>query len=226
MPLLTALEEDAFKELFNLSFGKVASTLSEMVDAEVTLSPPFYCSLPGSSVAEYIQSLFGAEIGLVGMRYQFEFPSDQIIDGNLFQIWPDHTIDGMAVLMIRDTEMGHFLDALYGEHIPEEQLFQVEEETLQLAGDVLLYTCTSSLSTLFASEIHCEKPQFFKGAPEELLSFLALSDTQDGGENLLLRVNFSLIDKEVAGSMLTWMGGSGVPRLKAELNQFVAMYMA
>ncbi|MBF0181540.1 MAG: hypothetical protein HQM03_16075 [Magnetococcales bacterium] len=221
MSLLTDIEEDAFKELFNLSFGKVASTLSEMVDSEVALKVPFFCTLHGQSVSAYVQSLYGMAISLVGMRFRFVFP-------------PDNAIAGMAVLILRGTKIGHFLDAWYGGHVPEETLAYVEEEAMPLAGDVLLYTCTSSLSALFGSDVDCEKPQFFKGTTEDLPGFLALPDlpgfspSEPQAEEdrlLLLRVDFSLVGKDVDGSLLTWMGGYGLPRLRSEIDHFIATHM-
>ncbi|MEO5334942.1 MAG: hypothetical protein H7839_23255 [Magnetococcus sp. YQC-5] len=221
MTTLDESETDAFKELFNLSFSKAAATLSEMVDAEVTLSLPCLSMLPRPAVAEHIHSLYGTSIGLVGMRFQFEFS-------------PDNSIHGMAVLMIRASDIGHLLDALYGSHIPDEKVAELEEEALQLAGAVLLYTCTSSLSALFASEIVAEKPNFFKGDPAGLNEYLVCSDwpekssataSNEQHDLLMLRVDFSLLGKEVYGSLLTWMDGEGLPSLKVEIDHFIAAHM-
>ena len=214
-------EEDALKELFNLSFGKAAATLSEMVDAEVSLSVPCFFSMSRESMAEHIHSLYGSAIGLVGMRYRFIFS-------------PEQTIPGMAILLIRAAEIAHFLDALYGTHIPEERVTQVEEEAMQLTGDLMLYTCTSSLSTLFSSGIEGEKPHYYRGAPEGLSAYLSLPDQPPtaAGESagpstqlLLLRVDFSMEGKEVAGSLLTWMDGDHLSDLKREIDRFMAAYL-
>ncbi|MEO5349064.1 MAG: hypothetical protein H7836_05410 [Magnetococcus sp. YQC-3] len=221
MILLNETEEDVLKELFNLSFGKTAATLSEMVDAEIALSLPCFFTLSRGAVVEHIHSLYGEAIGLVGMRYRFLFS-------------PGQTIPGMAILLIRAAEIAHFLDALYGTHIPEEMANRVEEEAMQLTGDLLLYTCTSSLSTLFSSEIEGEKPHYYRGGPEGLSAYLSLSDppltpveesADPAAQLLLLRVDFSLVGKEVAGSLLTWLEGAHLPTLKKEITRFMAAYL-
>ncbi|MBF0272478.1 MAG: hypothetical protein HQL98_10485 [Magnetococcales bacterium] len=213
--LLDEVEEDAFKELFNISFGMTAATLSEMVDAEIELSVPCFSMLTEKSISDYIRHMYGMAVGLVGMRYRLVFSEG-------------HAIPGMAVLLVRAADLGHFLDALHGGPLPESMAALVEAESMQLTGEILLYTCASSLSLLFGSEIVGEKPIFFRGDPEALPAYLALEDA-NGEEDrplLMLRVDFALTGKEVTGSLLTWMDGNGLPLLKTEIDHFIAMHMA
>ncbi|MBF0125660.1 MAG: hypothetical protein HQM02_00460 [Magnetococcales bacterium] len=209
-PLLDEAEEDAFKELYSLSFGKAASTLSEMLDTEVFLSLPQFSMLSRQSLVEYVRSLHGSLVNLVSMPYRFVFS-------------PDDTIPGMAVLLIRSSAVASFLEALYGTPMPEDMANIVEAEAMSLTGDVLLYTCVSSLSAFFSSEIDSEKPKFFKGIPDDLPGHLAFVDAPD--QLLLLRVDFHLQDREVAGSLLTWMDGDKVPCLRTEIAHFMRQYM-
>ncbi|MBF0214488.1 MAG: hypothetical protein HQM00_13170 [Magnetococcales bacterium] len=212
--LLDEAEEDAFTELFNISFGMTAATLSEMVDAEIELSVPCFSMLTEGSLVDTIREMYGSAVGLVGMRYRFVFSED-------------HAIPGMAGLLIRAADLGHFLDALHGGPVPEAYAEQVATDSMQLTGEVLLYTCASSLSLLFASEIDGEKPVFFQGDPGVLSDYLSLSESHDPARSLLmLRVDFSLKGKGVSGSLLTWMDGEGLPLLKTEIDHFIAVHMA
>ncbi|MBF0626915.1 MAG: hypothetical protein HQL91_01700 [Magnetococcales bacterium] len=212
--VLDEVEEDAFKELFNISFGMTAATLSEMVDAEIALSVPTFSMLPEKAVSEYMRQIHGVVVGLVGMRYRLIFK-------------PGQAVPGMAVLLVRAEDLRHFIDALYGGPIPEEVAAQVEEESMQLTGEVLLYTCASSLSLLFASDIDGERPFFFRGNPEDMSDALVLPQGVDTERDLLLlRVDFSLTGKGVTGSLLTWMDGNGLPLLKTEINHFICAHMA
>ncbi|MEO5347499.1 MAG: hypothetical protein H7834_14145 [Magnetococcus sp. YQC-9] len=210
--LLDEVEEDAFKELFNLSFGATAATLSEMVDAEIELSVPAFSRLSGRSLLMQIHRLFGSSIGLVGMDYRFIFPGE-------------HVVPGKAVLLVRAVEIVHFLEALHGASIPEEMIPQIEQDSMQLAGDVLLYTCASSLSRMLESEIDCERPVFFHGEAPELPHHLGLVGEYAEEELLMLRVDFFMAGKGVSGSLLTWMSGEGLPYLKAEIDHFIASQM-
>ncbi|MBF0342228.1 MAG: hypothetical protein HQL95_14880, partial [Magnetococcales bacterium] len=112
-------EEDAFKELFNISFGMTAASLSEMVDAEIELSGPGFARIPAGSVTEFIRGLYGRSVGLVGMRYRFIFPSDSVVVG-------------MAVMLVNAADLGHFLEALHGSAVPEEMVIPLAEESMQL----------------------------------------------------------------------------------------------
>ncbi|MBF0178647.1 MAG: hypothetical protein HQM03_01335 [Magnetococcales bacterium] len=205
-PPLDDAEEDAFLELFNLSFGKAAATLSEMVDAEVSLALPCFALLPRADVARLLRDLYGASIRMVYLPHRFVF------DGG-------EDLPGTAVLLIRATEVTHFLEALYGTPIPEEMAMRVEEEAFRSAADILLYTCISSLSAFFASEIVSDNPVYFKGSPEDLPSHPLIGEGQ--GDLLLLRFDFKLIEKEVAGSLLTWLDGGHLPSLRAEIARYI-----
>ncbi|MBF0295072.1 MAG: hypothetical protein HQL96_07760 [Magnetococcales bacterium] len=205
LPLNDA-EEDAFLELFNLSFGKAAATLSEMVDAEVSLSLPCFALLPQADVTQLLRDLYGTSIRMVYLPHRFVF------DGG-------EEVPGTAVLLIRAAEVTHFLEALYGTPIPEEMAMQVEEEAFRSAADILLYTCVSSLSAFFSSEIASENPIYFKGSPENLSSHPLVGDGQE--DLLLLRIDFKLLGKGVAGSLLTWLDGGHLPSLRVEIARYI-----
>ncbi|MBF0342136.1 MAG: hypothetical protein HQL95_14420, partial [Magnetococcales bacterium] len=97
-----------------------------------------------------------------------------------------------------------------------------------------LYTCASTLSALFESEIDSERPFFFRGDPGLLSLDLALPAAPDAPVDptapvrdlLMLRVDFRLAGKGVTGSLLTWMDGNGLPRLKTEIDHFITSHMA
>ncbi len=217
MNCLDEMEEDALRELFNLSFGRAAATLSEMVDGEISLSLPCVSLLSEEEMVRRLTDVYGSAIGMVGMRFRFVFAADR-------------AIAGMAVLVLRAAEVVHLLDALYGGHVPEEMVTQVEGEAMQSTGDVLLYTCVSSLSALLASEIAGEVPCYYRGSLAALHAFLLpgaeLARAMEGdsalAQWLLLRVDFALLGKDVAGSLLLWMDGSALPILKEGLDRFLA----
>jgi chemotaxis protein CheC len=216
---LDEMEEDALRELFNLSFGRAAATLSEMVDGEIILSLPCLSLLSEAEMLHRLADVYGSAIGMVGMRFRFIFAEDR-------------AIAGMAVLVLRAAEVAHLLDALYGGHVPEEMLTQVEGEAMQSTGDVLLYTCVSSLSALLGSDIAGDVPHYYRGSLLSLRDFLLPSgefaaspescSALEVAQWLLLRVDFALLGKEVAGSLLLWMDGSALPILKEGLDGFLA----
>ncbi|MBF0369694.1 MAG: chemotaxis protein CheC [Magnetococcales bacterium] len=214
---LDEMEEDALKELFNLSLGRAASTLSEMVDAEVSISVPCLDWAAPKEVAKHLGSLAGASVGLVAMPYRFEFSSEEILPG-------------MAVLLMRYQDVGHFLDLLYGTPIPADMVDQVEVEAMEQVGDVLLYTCTSSLSAFLQSDIDSDPPRYLKGEPQSLLDHLPLTKTEESdlattpdpeAQLLTLRVDFAIVEKEVTGSIMTWMDGRCVKGMVAELDHLI-----
>ncbi|WP_130470670.1 hypothetical protein [Candidatus Magnetaquicoccus inordinatus] len=214
MICLDELEEDTLRELFNLSFGRAAATLSEMVDGEISLSVPCLRLLSEREIVAHLLELYGSAIGMVGMRFRFVFAESR-------------AIAGMALLLLRAAEVAHLLDALYGNHLPDELLLQVEEETMQSTGDLLLYTCVSSLSALLLSEIDCAPPHYYRGTPQQLSHELLPERSPESGSLvdekwLLLRVDFSLLGKDVAGSLLLWMDGAALPILKEGLDRYLA----
>ncbi|MBF0348426.1 MAG: hypothetical protein HQL81_12240 [Magnetococcales bacterium] len=218
--MLDELEEDAIKELFNLSLGRAVPTLSEMVDAEIEFSVPCLEMTPASSLVENIESLVGSAACLVQMGFDLVFS------------WREN-LAGTALFLMRADSMEPMLNALYGVPVPMATQHQVCRETFTDVGDLVLYTCVSTLSRLLDSDVEGEKPAFHRGNPRDWN--IAMASFNPGGEGGFdghweekrvanLRIDVAIPVRKVAGSVLIWFDLTDGPDLKRAIRHFIATH--
>ncbi|MBF8271210.1 MAG: cheC-like family protein [Magnetococcales bacterium] len=217
--MLNELEEDAIKEIFNLSLGHAIPTLSEMVDAEIEFFPPGIEMTPANHLANTIEKLMGSAVCLVHMGFDLVFTEKA-------------NITGTAILLLRSGVVEPLLDALYGEHVPETMQNHVCQETFTDVGDLLLYTCVSTLSRLLDSGLEGRKPVFFRGNPMDWnigpALCLAPEDVPHGEEIpketlfINLRIDLAIPAKKVAGSVLIWLNTCDKTDIKMAIQRFIA----
>lgn len=216
--MLDDIEEDAIKEIFNVSLGHAIPTLSEMVDAEIVFGIPCLEITPTHHLIDHISELVGSSVCVVHMDFDLTF---------------NHRADipGKAFLLFRADATPPLLDALYGEHVPEAMQNQVCQETITDVSDLLLYTCISTLSSLLDSGLAGEKPQFFMGNVHNLSLDRTTNNLQEMnflGEGFIvekslinLRMDLSIPARKVAGSVLIWLNSTDSTNLKEAIQQFI-----
>lgn len=210
--MLNELEEDAIKEMFNLSLGQALPTLSEMVDAEIEFSTPCLETTPAKQLTQYIQSLVGESACMLHMVFRLMVTDKANLPGN-------------AVLLLRSTSLGPFLDALFGEPVPETMVNQVCTEALTDVADLLLYTCISTLSRLLDSELEGNKPVFSRGEPTthnwSWITEETFAKHNDDARCINLRIDLSIPCKHVSGSVMIWLDASHDTDLKQAVQHYI-----
>ncbi|MBF0109482.1 MAG: hypothetical protein HQL76_09920 [Magnetococcales bacterium] len=217
--MLDELEEDAIREMFNLSLGHAVPTLSEMVDAEIEFSPPCIEMTAAQRLIENIEQLVGSAACLVQMGFKLILARTE-------------EVAGTALLLLRGESVAPLLDALYGEHVPESMHNEVCRETFTDVGDLLLYTCVSTLSGLLDADLEGKKPVFFRGNPRDWNMSMASFNLRDGqveeassfGERQVanLRVDFSIPLRMVGGSVVIWLDWTDKVGLRQAIRRFIA----
>ncbi|MBF0435171.1 MAG: hypothetical protein HQL77_07345 [Magnetococcales bacterium] len=216
--MLTEFEEDAIKEMFNLSLGNALPTLSEMVDAEIEFSTPCLETTPAKQLTQTITSMVGESACLLHMVFRLMMTNKADLPGN-------------AVLLLRADSLGPFLDALYGEPVPQALQDQVCAEALTDVADLLLYTCISTLSRLLDSELEGNKPLFFRGKPTLWNRSCPMEPNSDvpnapnennaDAHSITLRIDLSIPIKHVSGSVMIWLDASHDTDLKQAVQHYI-----
>ncbi|MBF0422536.1 MAG: hypothetical protein HQL73_06045 [Magnetococcales bacterium] len=216
--MLDELEEDAIKEMFNLSLGHALPTLSEMIDAEIEFSTPCLEVTPTRELIQYLEGLVGESACVVHMAFDLLLTQRGRLLGN-------------TLLLLRTEVLSPFLDALYGEHVPETLQGAVCEDAFTDVADLLLYTCISTLSRLLDSEVEGKKSIFYRGDPKTWDGILsscrqypatkAYEGTRKDDKSINLRIDFSVPVKNVSGSVLIWINATDDSDLKLAVRQFI-----
>ncbi|MBF0438233.1 MAG: hypothetical protein HQL93_03835 [Magnetococcales bacterium] len=215
---LTEMEEDALKEFFNMGLGMAAASLSQMVNNEVLLSLPQLKVVPYEEATKMLVA--NEEEKLVAIRQNFT--------GEL---------TGTALLIFPGAESLELVRTLLNEQIPLEVLMELEQETLQDVGNVVLNAFLESFTQMMSIEFEFEAAEFLKGSSNFLLdisSHLAAqkqSLMSEGAENseraFVLMMDFKTNDEEntqhtLSGFVVLLFSEYSMEILKRELKAVLA----
>ncbi|CAK0776851.1 chemotaxis protein CheC [Azospirillaceae bacterium] len=147
---LSDLEEDALKEFFNMGLGMAADSLSQMVNNEVHLSLPKLMIVSYDEATQLLTQK--AEEKLVAVRQNFK--------GEL---------TGTALLVFPGGDSLDLVRMLLSENMPLEILSELEQETLQDVGNVILNAFLVSFTHMMSISFEFEAPEFLRGSSKFLL---------------------------------------------------------
>ncbi len=215
---LSEMEEDALKEFFNMGLGMAAASLSQMVNNEVLLSLPQLKVVPYEEATKMLVA--NEEEKLVAIRQNFT--------GEL---------TGTALLIFPGAESLELVRTLLNEQMPLEVLMELEQETLQDVGNVVLNAFLESFTQMMSIQFEFEAAEFLKGSSNFLLdisSHLAaqrqslMSDAcSDNDRAFVLMMDFKTHDEEetqhtLSGFVVLLFSQYSMEILKRELKVILA----
>lgn len=138
------LTRDALVELINISIGKSANAMNEMIRQEITLSVP-EVELMAFEDAEANLKLDANSNELTTVGQDFNGP----VAGKSFLVLPKHNSLQLVQLIL-------------GDDVPAQDIPEYEEETLVEVGNVILNAFLGSLSNELYITITTDIPKFSK----------------------------------------------------------------
>lgn len=147
---LSEMEEDALKEFFNMGLGMAANSLSQMVHNEVLLSLPRLKVVSCEEASEMLDENQGDE--LVAVRQNFK--------GEL---------TGTALLIFPGSESLELVRTLLSDDTPLEVLVELEQETLQDVGNLILNAFLESFTQMMSMSFEFAPAEFLRGSSGFLL---------------------------------------------------------
>lgn len=193
---LGSLQRDALCEIFNISVGQAASTMSQIINEEIMLSVPeiaFY------SVAEAAVYLDQTSQRICGVRQSF----DGSFHGNALLIFPEaRSLDLVRLMM--------------GNNLPIEQLTELEQDALSEVGNIILNSCLGSLAGIFNQSFNCGLPSLHIGSG---ISVLKKCDADH--VVMILKIQFSLAASELHGYVVFIMNANSLDLLNEAINRFL-----
>ncbi|MBF0609974.1 MAG: hypothetical protein G8345_06915 [Magnetococcales bacterium] len=206
MSYLEPAQEDAIKELFNISIGQVIATLSSMLDAEISFSVPEFQMVDTVALQQWLMECTTGERDVVVMPYGLRFADDQ------------NTLGGLAMLVVPKPSLSPLLNLLWGEEATRENFLARQRETFQEVSDLLLYTCASNMSRFLSTEIESGEAHTLSGCNDEIRNLA------DGLNPVLaeLQVQFHLAQHgEVKGTLVFFLDLGKSPSLQQELHRLL-----
>lgn len=199
MSILSDYERDAFAESFNIGIGRAASSLSEMIGQEISLTVPTVTVLKKQDAISEMAENQSKRVR--GVRENFTGP-----------------FSGCALLLFPEDRSMALVRLLLQDDIDMDFLTEMEEEALIEVGNIILNACLSSIADIVGSEIHNQLPVLVNGDLNEII----LGDTRSGSDDLVmnLRVEFSVDSIDIKGHIALVMDLDSLDKFR----QRVALY--
>ena len=198
--LLNELQLDALTELVNLGVSRAASSLREMVGAQVHLSVPTV-SLETRARAIAILSEREAS-NLVAVH--------QVFEGD---------IAGRALLIFPETKSLELVRAVTGGDLSLEDIIELEQEALAETGNILLNGCLGTIANMLRRSLRMSLPEIIRGKGSE---FFNLEPPPEAGDVVMfLYINFTVRQRNISGYIVMLMDIPSLAVLKSLLGEFI-----
>jgi chemotaxis protein CheC len=199
--LLSELQVDALTELVNIGVSRAASSLREMVHAQVHLSVP---SVQLVNRARAIAILSEREIkNLVAVH--------QVFEGD---------ITGRALLIFPETKSLELVRAITGGDLPIEDIIELEQEALAETGNILLNSCLATMANMLHRSLRMSLPEVLRG---DARTFFSLAPPPEAGDVVMfLYINFAVRERDISGYIAMIMDLPSLTALTHLLDEFIA----
>jgi len=197
--ILSDLQKDALGELFDIGVGRAASSLSQIVRDEVSLSAP---QVTLAKTEDLTSTLLGAEFSEFSMvSLDFSGP-----------------FDAKAMLLFPERNALTIINSMLDAELTPEEMSEFEQEAMCEVGNVILNACISALADMLDIE-------FLGGLPEHHIgdhqTIAAMSADQESVV-LLLQIDLLISQKLIEGRFVFLLSIDSLQTLLECVDGFLA----
>ncbi|HEX8404398.1 MAG TPA: chemotaxis protein CheC [Duganella sp.] len=202
---LSALENDALIEIFNIGVGQAAASMSAIVNEAVRMSVPSITFFNRAQAARLLGNrVFEPErICGVSQHYEGAFETE-------------------AILMFPEDKSLEIVRLMVGESVPLAELTDMEQEAMCEIGNIILNSCVGTLANIFQHELRGSLPAYHVGTSDEILT---ASGSGPDAVVLMLHIDFVLEKHQIQGYVAFVLDLSAMHDLQAHINQYIARAM-
>lgn len=196
---LSELEHDALTELVNMSVGRSASALSDMVGSEIQLSVPDVQVVTSQQVSELLHKRASADVALVRQGYE-------------------GALSGQCMLAFPQANSLELVRLILDEDMPLEELTDLEQEVLREVGNVVLNGFMGSLSNSLDVTLKTDIPEYERVSIDDGF----IGDTSSANDFLLfIQVDFNVKSQNINGFLLLAVAVQSIETLLTLVNRFL-----
>ena len=174
--VLSDLQQDMLREIFNLGLGVAAASLSEMTQEEVLIMVPKIAFVERAAVARILERELSSQLSAV--RQDFS-----------------GSLDGEAVLVFAEEKILGLVSSVLGDDIPSDLTKELENDVLAEAGNIILGACLGTFADNLRLELDPSVSRVVQGNGSEVLE----SDTSSDRPVLLVGIDFRIESREISG---------------------------
>jgi len=196
--LLSELEEDLLKELFNIGIGKAAATLSRMIGQEILLSVPDVTF----QRSELLLTNFSEKNSIASIS--------QSLKGKF---------SGEAVLLFPENSSLEVVKLLLGSRYSDEMLADLKQEALVEIGNIVLNACVGAVAQAMNGDFTLDIPNYNLASSSEILNTYNINPNDP---ILLINIDLRLHESNVKGYLAFIFGPMSINSLHETLKQLIA----
>lgn len=196
---MTALQQDALSEIFNIGMGRAANSLSRMASDDIGLAVPTVSFATRKAAAKILADSAGERVCSVSQRVEGEFNADTIL------IFPETNSLEIVRLMIGDASL--------------ENLSDMEQEALSEIGNIILNACIGTLTNILGGEFVISLPAAKVG---DCWGVLELEHRSHDETVMLIYIDFVLERRQIHGHVAILQDIASVPCFLRKVEHFLA----
>ncbi len=179
MPLLTADQEDALRELINIGVGRAAGMLNEMTSSRIRLHVPWLRVIEAGDLGPFVE---GERAQLSAVKMDFGGP-----------------FSGMAALIFPTESAAILVSHLTGESSDAPDIDALRAVTLTEIGNIVVNCVLGSIMNILQRQVSYSLPRYSEGT----LSSVICSSVADPSDRVLLvRTRFCLEELQLEGDIV------------------------
>jgi chemotaxis protein CheC len=206
--ILSAEEIEILQEIMNISFGKSAADLADVIDTHVVLSVPFIKIIPVSELPTYFKDHLKdyKTISIIEQKFWGRFKGDALL---VFSSGA-----GRELIKMLQHETGTGFDS--------DPMDIMERETLMEVGNILIGACVGKLAELLKDVVTYTPPMVVV----ERDYGVAISENRYDPNNaaIVLKTDFCFDEGDVSGFLFLVTSHESVTWMKEALRLFIEQY--
>jgi chemotaxis protein CheC len=170
---------DALKEVINISLGKAAGTLNELLNNRILLEVPQIVVINPSELESHISKRTTETISLVSLPFNGQ-------------------LSGLSTLLFTSDCASKLVDMLMGEEMLDDDLDAIKSGTLTEIGNILLNAVVGSIGNILNSHLSYSIPSYYVGNLGEILLPILCHDSAA----LEITTRFTVQNRHITGEFL------------------------
>ncbi|MDH5721091.1 MAG: chemotaxis protein CheC [Spirochaetia bacterium] len=179
---LSEIQEDALKEAINISIGKAAASLNQMIKEEIFLSVPRVKFAKEKDALGELKLGPEKELSYVSQKFKGTY------------------LDTEAMLLFAETDSLELVKLFLGQHINIEEMSSLEHEAVAEIGNIILNSCMASLANILHDEISGTIPEFVACKAKNIFKMGEKETVEQ--EILIIFIDFNIKTKEIQGYVI------------------------
>ncbi len=195
---LSDVERDALAEIANMGVSRAATSLRQMVGAQVLLSVPAVAIVSRKVAAELVER--GNSPKLVAVQQSFEGP-----------------FSGRALLIFPEAQSLELVRSIVGAEHTLEDIIDLEQEALAETGNIILNACLATIANVLRKTMRMSLPSVIRGDGATMFESAATEDLV-----LFLYIDFTIKHRDIHGFIALLMDLPSITALKEIVRDFIA----